>query len=101
MIRSKKILRAAKGQDCTLQIVGCCNGDPATVVAAHLPDESHGMALKPCDLSVAFACSACHDAIDRRKTCGELEAHRDFYLRRANLRTLRILLDLDVLRLTS
>ena len=41
MIRSKKITNAARDQDCTLNILGVCNFDPATVVFCHFPYESH------------------------------------------------------------
>ncbi len=46
----------------------CCNGNPETVVLAHyrmLP--YNGVGIKPPDWMGAFACSACHDAVDSRR----------------------------------
>lgn len=90
MIRSKKLRDSARGQPCTLQIAGVCNGDWSTTVLAHLPDESHGMAKKSDDVSSCYACDACHSVLDGRAKwpASELE-HKDWYLRRAQTRTLR------------
>ena len=90
--------KAAKGETCTLQIVGVCNHDPETTVFAHFPDESHGMAHKATDFSGGFSCSACHDAVDRRRASLELEMHRDWYLRRSTVRTLERLYELGVVK---
>lgn len=99
-VRSAKITSAARGQRCTVGILGVCNGDPATTVAAHLPDESHGMALKAHDLFVVFACSACHDAIDGRRSWPRHEGdRRDWYLLRALKRTLLALYIAGVLKI--
>lgn len=98
-IRSKHIRAAAKGQPCTVQIVGVCNGDPMTSVLAHLPDESHGMARKSDDISAVIACATCHDCIDRRARSAELEAMRDWYLRRALVRTWRVLVGKGVVQI--
>jgi hypothetical protein len=50
-----------------VRIPGVCNGDPATTVLAHyrLPGTC-GVGMKPPDLLGAWACSACHDEVDRR-----------------------------------
>ena len=84
-----KLREAARGQRCTLRLP-CCNHDPETTVLAHL--RLFGMAgigEKPDDWCAVFACSACHDAIDRRggETAG-LYGHED--LLRAMIETLRI-----------
>ena len=97
-IHSKKIRAAARGQACTLQIVGVCNGDWSTCVLAHLPDESHGIARKSDDLSACFACDACHSVIDGRGTWPAQEReHADWYFRRAQIRTWRVLFDQQIL----
>lgn len=99
-IRSKKIRSAARDQPCTLQISGVCCGDWSTTVLAHLPDESHGIARKADDLSACFACDACHSIIDGRAKWPPAEAeHKDWYLRRAQVRTWRVLFDLGVLNI--
>lgn len=60
------IRQSARGEDCTLRLE-CCNHDPATTVLAHLRFFGWaGMGQKPDDILAVFACSACHDAIDRR-----------------------------------
>jgi hypothetical protein len=98
MIRSPKLQRAAKDQDCMVRIVGVCNGDSATTVLAHLPDPSHGMALKAHDILGVWACSACHDQIDRRATAMEFSQNRDWYLRMALQRTLVALVEQGVIQ---
>jgi len=95
-LKSKKIREAARGQECTLHIVGVCNYDPSTTVLAHLPDETKGMAKKADDISACFACSACHDAIDGRVK-SEIDEYKDFYYRRAMVRTWRKLIEMGVI----
>ena len=95
-IVSKKIRNSARGEDCTFQIVGVCNYNPETVVFCHLPDESNGMGKKSDDISGAYGCSNCHDAIDGRVYSVELEENKDWYFRRGQTRTLRRLIDKDV-----
>ncbi len=63
LARSKKILKSAKGEDCTLRLVGICNFNPETTVAAHV-GVRRGMAIKCGDNMVVYACSSCHSAID-------------------------------------
>ena len=74
--------KQAKGRGCTVRLPGVCNHNSETVVLAHIrmPGVS-GTGLKADDLLGAWACSACHDAIDRR-------AHTDLdrdYVRLAHL----------------
>jgi hypothetical protein len=61
------LTKLARGQRCTIRL-GCCNGNTDTTVAAHYRSVrlGAGMAIKPNDLIAAFACSACHDEVDRR-----------------------------------
>lgn len=59
--------KLARGQDCQVRIPGICNFDPETTVLAHYRlAGACGMGLKPHDLLGAWACSSCHDEIDRR-----------------------------------
>lgn len=91
------IRNSAHGEECTLQILGVCNYDPATTVLAHLPDESHGLS-KSDDLSGCYACSACHDVIDGRTDWPTEEAGlREWYFRRAQTRTWRRLTEKGVI----
>ncbi|WP_271270507.1 DUF1364 domain-containing protein [Aliamphritea hakodatensis] len=96
MIRSKHLRESARGQECTLQIAGICNYQSETTVLAHLPSESHGMGLKADDISACFACSACHDVIDNRSSIRISNEDREFYMRRAQNRTLNIWVDMGL-----
>lgn len=59
----------ARGKDCSLRL-SCCNYNPETTVLAHLRMFSNaGMGQKPDDMLAVFACSNCHDALDRRSSC--------------------------------
>lgn len=62
------IRRAARNQDCQLQILGVCNGDPTTTVLCHSNQLAHGkgMGLKAPDTAACFGCSSCHDVLDGR-----------------------------------
>ena len=60
----KRIMDAAKGEMCTLNIVGVCNYDPETTVACHLPDGTGGSNRLTGPLSIAFGCSGCHFYLD-------------------------------------
>lgn len=96
-IESKPMRDSARGEQCTLQILGACNQNPETTVLAHLPDESHGWARKADDVSACYACSSCHDIADGRAPWPAGEApHRDWYFRRAQTRTWRRMVELGV-----
>jgi len=74
--------KQAKGRDCMVRLPGICNHNPETTVLAHVRLAGvSGMGMKADDLFGAWACSSCHDAIDRR-------AHTDLdrdYVRLAHL----------------
>lgn len=71
-VESKKIRAEARGQDCTVRMVGVCNFNPETTVLAHLPCGKRGVGIKSPDNIAVFACSACHDRIDQR-TPGDID----------------------------
>jgi hypothetical protein len=84
---SKKLRDSAKGQDCTLRL-SCCNHDPEATVLCHIRAFGWaGISEKPDDFLSLYACSACHDAFDRR---GLAEWGWDDVLR-AHGETLRIM----------
>ncbi|HAW2629334.1 TPA: DUF1364 domain-containing protein [Escherichia coli] len=59
--------KEARGRKCQVRIYGVCNGNPETTVLAHYRMAGIcGTGMKPDDLIGAWACSACHDEIDRR-----------------------------------
>ncbi|PAV94154.1 hypothetical protein CJD50_22215 [Hafnia paralvei] len=59
--------KEAQGRECQVRLPGICNGNSKTVVLAHFRMAGLcGVGMKPNDLFGAWACSACHDEIDRR-----------------------------------
>lgn len=100
-IVSQKMRDSARDEECTFQIVGVCRNNPETVVLCHLPDESHGMALKSDDLSAAYGCYECHQAVDGHAPCPELDAYRSDYLRRAMVRTWRRMVEKGIIKIAG
>ena len=59
--------KLAKGQPCMIRVAGICNRNPETTVLAHYRlAGTCGTGIKPPDHLGAWACSACHDAVDGR-----------------------------------
>lgn len=59
--------KEARGRECQVRIYGVCNHNPETTVLAHYRMAGIcGIGMKPDDLLAAWACSSCHDEIDRR-----------------------------------
>lgn len=99
-IESKQIRNAARDKPCSLNIVGVCQSFNEATVLAHLPDESNGMGTKSDDLSACFACDSCHAVIDGRMPWPEGEKeHKDWYMRRAQTRTLRVLVNDNIIHI--
>lgn len=74
--------KEARGRECQVRLEDICNHNPETTVLAHYRLAGlNGMGMKPPDLLGAWACSACHDAVDRR---AHMELDRD-YVRKAHL----------------
>ena len=65
LARSKKIMASAKGENCTLRLIGVCNFNPETTVCAHV-GALRGMGIKAGDNMVIYACSSCHAEIDSK-----------------------------------
>ncbi|MGP3134015.1 DUF1364 domain-containing protein [Serratia nematodiphila] len=62
-----KLTKEARGRECQVRIPGVCNFNPETTVLAHYRlAGTCGTAIKPDDKQAAWACSACHDEVDRR-----------------------------------
>ena len=62
-----KITKSARGEPCQIRLAGYCNHNPETTVLAHYRLADYcGMGIKPPDFMGAYACSACHDAVDGR-----------------------------------
>jgi hypothetical protein len=64
--------KEARGRDCQVRLNDVCNGNPDTVVLAHVRlNGVSGMGHKAPDLLGAWACSTCHlyvDAVHDDKT---------------------------------
>ena len=82
-----KLRIAAKGQDCTLNIVGVCNYTSETTVLCHINYEGGMMGGKEHDISACFGCSDCHSRIDSNEMSKEDWL---FYTSRALVRTIKI-----------
>jgi len=50
-----------------VRLPGCDGGGETTVLAHYTSSRVRGMGQKPHDLVGAWACSSCHDIVDRRK----------------------------------
>jgi hypothetical protein len=68
-----KIRRSAKGESCTLRWPGCLHDTYGAIVLAHLPHPAKGMGNKGPDFHAIYACSRCHDILDRRDRCMEVD----------------------------
>jgi hypothetical protein len=65
----------AKNKPCMVRLVGVCNFRDDTTVLAHIRRASvAGMGQKPPDTCAVWACSSCHDEIDRRTHTRRLKA---------------------------
>ena len=68
-----KLTKLARGRECQVRLP-CCNHNAETTVLAHYRlAGTCGIGMKPNDLQGAWACSACHDEIDRRTRLFEPE----------------------------
>jgi hypothetical protein len=80
MSKQDKLTKAARGRDCQVRIPGVCNHNSETVVLAHYRlSGTCGMGIKPNNLQGAWACSACHDAIDGRTGASEIRDYRIYH----------------------
>lgn len=75
-MKTSKIRQSAKGEPCLVRVPGVCNGNPETVVLAHL--NGAGMGRKQADHKGAYACSDCHAWLDGGYTGqGHFRDYRD------------------------
>lgn len=80
-MKQTKLTKAARGRDCQVRLPGICNGNSETTVLAHYRlAGTCGTSMKPNDLQGAWACSSCHDEIDRRTRLMDHETARLFHL---------------------
>lgn len=84
-----KLTKEAKGRECQVRLP-CCNHNPETTVLAHYRlAGTCGVGVKPNDLQGAWACSSCHDEIDRKTRIFENEfvrlAHAEGVMKTQNI----------------
>ncbi|MDN3390881.1 DUF1364 domain-containing protein [Pseudoalteromonas sp. APC 3691] len=96
---SKKIRNSARGQQCQVRIPGVCNRNPETVVLAHVGKGS-GMGQKCDDIHATYACSACHDVIDRRVAQGSAN-ELTIYAYEGMIRTQKLLLEQELIQVAK
>ncbi len=95
-MKKSKLRQEAKGKPCQIRIPRVCNGNSETVVLAHINERrllGVGAGMKPHDLFGAWACSACHDAVDGRTSGEYVWRELDKFLADAVFRTQNILLE--------
>lgn len=90
--KASKIRQSAKDQLCMVGVPHICNGNPETVVLAHL--NGGGMGMKQHDIHGAYACSACHEFLDGGYVrYGITRDERDLLHCRAVLKTQQLMLE--------
>lgn len=90
--KASPIRKSAQGQQCQVRVPGVCNGNPETVVLAHM--NGGGMGAKAHDIHGAFACSSCHAWLDGGYAqTGTFRDTRDLHHLEAIIRTQRILIE--------
>lgn len=97
-IVSRKIRNSARMEECTLRIPGVCNFNPETVVFCHLPSIAKGIGKKGNDIKGVYACSNCHDVLDRRHWHDPFEEERWEQCDRAWEETLLKLIGKNIVR---
>ena len=90
-MKTSKIRKSAKGEDCLVRAPGICNGNPETVVLAHI--NGGGMGRKNPDWQAAYACSACHEWLDGGYNRESTKPFRDLLHLEAVIRTQSALID--------
>lgn len=100
-IASRHYIDGSRGQPCTLQIPGVCDGGGETTVFAHIKDGHSGRGIKASDISGCDACMGCHAKFDGQSGAPLSAEDWLFYALRGLQRTLenRIARGLLILRL--
>lgn len=97
--KQDKLTKAAKMQECQVQLFPYCNMNPETTIFAHANSESKGIALKSENWWGSFCCSDCHDILDgkRQTEITKLELNQAFM--RGIHRTLIIQIELGNIKI--
>ena len=97
---ASKLTKAARGQECQVQLYPYCNENPETVIFAHAPSEDKGWSIKSQDFWGSFCCSACHDILDGRRHVDditELEITEAFM--RGIHRTIKLQIEAELIKI--
>lgn len=91
--RNQKLLDAARGEHCKLNIPFACIGGTDTTVACHSPlkEDRYG-SQKSDDTCISDGCRGCHDYLDRRsKMQGEhiTEENQRYFFHRGMVKTIK------------
>lgn len=67
--KNQAIRDSARGEECTVRIVGACTHDPEMTIWSHAPLQSadKGGQIKSLDLCGAYACTACDAVVDGQR----------------------------------
>ena len=65
----QRIRDSAKGEACTVRIIGACTHDPAHTIWSHAPLQAagKGRGWKSIDIAGAYSCGACDAVIDGQR----------------------------------
>jgi len=65
----QRIRDSARGEECTVRIVGACTHDPKHTIWSHAPLQAagKGKSIKAVDLAGAYCCTACDAVIDGQR----------------------------------
>jgi hypothetical protein len=65
----QRIRDSARGEECTVRIVGACTYDPTHTIWSHAPlgAAGKGKSIKAIDLAGAYCCTACDAVIDGQR----------------------------------
>lgn len=96
---SKKIRNSARGKNCQVRIPSVCNHNSETVILAHV-GKGAGMGQKCDDIHATYACSACHDVIDRRVRQGSANEVM-VYAYEGMVRTQKLLLEQELIQVAK
>jgi len=94
--KNKNITDSAKGEDCQVRIPGVCNFNPETTVPAHL--NGGGMGTKHNDMFIAYACSNCHNCIDKNNNSDFTDLQIKLWHHEGMVRTQYILLEKELIK---
>lgn len=64
--RAGAIRNSARGEECTVRIIGACSHDPDKTIWSHAPLQAagKGRSMKAIELAGAFCCTSCDAVVD-------------------------------------